>query len=141
MILFHLNITSMFPLAVPLEWNLFMIFGILFLFGHYGDVPLSSLDDPLLIAAIAILCVGFPILGNIRPDKISFPPSMRYYAGNWATTQWLFRKERGGGGLDTEVPKVARIIVEQVGDIYDRDGRVPAQQGARLPRCTRTGGR
>ncbi len=27
MILFHLNITSMFPLAVPLEWNVFMIFG------------------------------------------------------------------------------------------------------------------
>jgi hypothetical protein len=122
MILFHLNITSMFPLAVPLEWNLFMIFGILFLFGHHGDVPLSSLDDPLLIAMLAILCIGLPILGGIRPDKISFLPSMRYYAGNWATTQWLFR--RGSGAeekLDTEIPKSARIIVEQVGDIYDRE--------------------
>src|SRR5918994_6498266 len=76
MIVFHVNITSMFPLAVPLEWNLFMIFGILFLFGHYGDVPLDTLDDPLLIAAIAILSVGLPILGNIRPDKISFLPAM-----------------------------------------------------------------
>ena len=28
MILFHVNIASMFPLAVPLEWNIFMIFGI-----------------------------------------------------------------------------------------------------------------
>jgi Transmembrane protein of unknown function (DUF3556) len=122
MILFHLNITSMFPLAVPLEWNLFMIFGILFLFGHYGDVPLSTLDDPLLIAMIAILCVGLPILGNVRPDKISFLPSMRYYAGNWATTQWLFRKGSGAEEkLDREIPKPARIIVEQVGDIYDRE--------------------
>jgi hypothetical protein len=122
MILFHLNITSMFPLAVPLEWNLFMIFGLLFLFGHYGDVPLSGLDDPLLIAAIAILCVGLPILGNVRPDKISFLPAMRYYAGNWATTQWLFRKGSGAEEkLDTEIPKAARIIVEQVGDIYDRE--------------------
>ena len=51
MILFHLNITSMFPLAVPLEWNLFMIFGLLFLFGHYGDTPLSTIGDPLLIAS------------------------------------------------------------------------------------------
>ena len=42
MILFHVHITSTFPLAVPLEWNLFMIFGMLFLFGHYGDVPLST---------------------------------------------------------------------------------------------------
>ncbi len=36
MIVFHLHILSTFPLAVPLEWNVFMIFGLLFLFGHYG---------------------------------------------------------------------------------------------------------
>ena len=95
MILFHLHITSTFPLAVPLEWNIFMIFGILFLFGHYGDVPLSTLDDPLLIAMLAIVCVGLPVLGNFRPDQVSFLPSMRYYAGNWATSQWLFRKGSG----------------------------------------------
>ena len=122
MIVFHVNITSMFPLAVPLEWNLFMIFGILFLFGHYGDVPLSTLDDPLLIAMIAIICLGLPILGSIRPDKISFLPSMRYYAGNWATTQWLFRKGSGAEEkLDREILKPARIIIEQVGEIYDRE--------------------
>ena len=122
MVLFHVNITSMFPLAVPLEWNIFMIFGIFFLFGHYGEVPLDSLDDPLLIALIAVMGIGLPIIGGMRPDKISFLPSMRYYAGNWATTQWLFR--RGSGAeekLDTEIPKAARIIVEQVGDIYDRE--------------------
>ncbi len=71
-----------------------MIFGLLFLFGHYGDVPLSTLDDPLLIAILAVTCVGIPVLGNFRPDLISFLPSMRYYAGNWATSQWLFRKEQ-----------------------------------------------
>jgi hypothetical protein len=120
MILFHTNITSMFPLAVPLEWNIFMIFGILFLFGHYGDVPLDSLDDPLLIAVVAIMGIGLPIIGSMRPDKFSFLPSMRYYAGNWATTQWLFRKGSGAEEkLDTDIPKAARIIVEQVGDIYD----------------------
>jgi hypothetical protein len=120
MILFHLNITSMFPLAVPLEWNLFMIFGILFLFGHYGDTPLATIGDPLLIAFLAIPLILMPLLGGLRPDKISFLPSMRYYAGNWATTQWLFRKGSGAEEkLDTMVKKPARIIVEQVGDIYD----------------------
>jgi hypothetical protein len=120
MILFHVNITSMFPLAVPLEWNIFMIFGTLFLFGHYGNMPLSTLDDPLLIAMLAIACVGLPLLGNLRPDKVSFLPSMRYYAGNWATTQWLFRKGSGAEEkLDTRIEKPARIIVEQVGKIYD----------------------
>jgi hypothetical protein len=122
MILFHLNITSMFPLAVPLEWNLFMIYGLLFLFGHYGDTPLSTIGDPLLIAFLAVALILMPVLGGLRPDKISFLPSMRYYAGNWATTAWLFR--RGSGAeekLDTKVKKPARIIVEQVGDIYDRE--------------------
>ena len=33
------------------------------------------------------------MLGNLRPDLVSFLPSMRYYAGNWATSQWLFRKD------------------------------------------------
>ena len=120
MILFHLNITSMFPLAVPLEWNIFMIFGTLFLFGHYGDVPLSTLDDPLLIALVALVCVGLPVLGNFRPDKISFLPSMRYYAGNWATTQWLFRKGSGAEAkLDTHIVKSAALVGEQVTRLYE----------------------
>jgi hypothetical protein len=120
MIFFHLNITSMFPLAVPLEWNIFMIFGTLYLFGHYGNVPLTTLTDPWLIAGIAILCVVLPLIGNFRPDKISFLPSMRYYAGNWATTQWLFRKGSGAEQtLDTEINKPAHIVGQQVGRIYD----------------------
>jgi hypothetical protein len=120
MILFHLNITSMFPLAVPLEWNIFMIFGTLFLFGHYGDVSLTSLDNPLLIVGIAIVCLGLPVLGNFRPDKFSFLPSMRYYAGNWATTQWLFRKGSGAEDrLDQRMTKPAPVVGKQVAEIYD----------------------
>src|SRR3954454_2686671 len=122
MIVFHVHITSTFPLAVPLEWNLFMIFGLLYLFGHYGDVPLSTLDNPLLIAFLLITCVGIPILGNFRPDLISFLPSMRYYAGNWATTQWLFRKETDAEAkLDERIKKPAQIVVEQLTRVYDRE--------------------
>ncbi len=122
MIIFHVHITSTFPLAVPLEWNLFMIFGILFLFGHYGDVPLSSFDSPLLLAILLVLCVGLPVLGNLWPDKVSFLPAMRYYAGNWATSQWLFR--RGSGAeerLDRSITKAAPIVVEQLTTLYGRD--------------------
>jgi Transmembrane protein of unknown function (DUF3556) len=122
MILFHVNITSMFPLAVPLEWNIFMIFGIVFLFGHYGDVPLDTLDDPLLIALIALWGIGLPIVGSLRPDKISFLLSMRYYAGNWATTWWLFRKGSGAEErLDTEIVTAAPLVVDQVAGLYDRE--------------------
>jgi len=122
MIIFHIHITSTFPLAVPLEWNLFMIFGLLFLFGEYGAVPFSTLDDPLLIAILAVVGVGIPILGNLRPDLVSFLPAMRYYAGNWATSQWLFRKDAGAEEkLDRDVYKVAPIVVEQLVKFYDRE--------------------
>ena len=31
-----------------------------------------------------------PGLGNLRPDLVSFLPSMRQYAGNWASAMWAF---------------------------------------------------
>jgi hypothetical protein len=122
MIVFHAHITSTFALGVPMEWNLFMIFSLLFLFGHYGSVPLSTLDDPLLIALLVIGGVVIPVIGNLFPEKISFLPGMRYYAGNWATSLWLFRKDTGAEAkLDERVDKVARITVEQLAKLYGRD--------------------
>jgi hypothetical protein len=99
-----------------------MIFGIAFLFGHYGNVPLDTLDNPLLIALIAVWGIGLPLIGSLRPDKFSFLPAMRYYAGNWATTWWLFRKESGAEEkLDTHIVKAAPLVVDQVADLYDRE--------------------
>ncbi|MFL5872850.1 MAG: DUF3556 domain-containing protein [Solirubrobacterales bacterium] len=120
MVIFHIHIFSTFPLAVPLEWNVFMIFGLFFLFGHYADVPWSTLDDPLLLVLLALTCVGLPVLGNFRPDLVSFLPSMRYYAGNWATSQWLFRREGGAEAkLDRDVVKSAPIVTKQLENFYD----------------------
>ncbi|MDQ3758845.1 MAG: DUF3556 domain-containing protein, partial [Actinomycetota bacterium] len=120
MIIFHVHITSTFPLAVPLEWNLFMIFGLLFLFAENGDVPFSTLDDPLLIALLLLIGVAVPVLGNFRPDLVSFLPSMRYYAGNWATSQWLFRKDaRSEEKLDEMITKPAPVVVRQLSEFYD----------------------
>jgi hypothetical protein len=122
MIVFHAHITSTFALGVPMEWNLFMIFSLLFLFGHYGDVPLSTLDNPLLIAILVIGGVVIPVVGNLFPEKVSFLPAMRYYAGNWATSLWLFRKETGAEEkLDERVDKVARATVEQLAKLYGRE--------------------
>jgi len=122
MVIFHAHILSTFPLAVPLEWNVFMIFGLLFLFGHYGSVPWSTIDDPLLLSVLAVSCVGLPLLGNFRPDLISFLPSMRYYAGNWATSQWLFRRDSGAEAkLDAHLVKAAPIVGEQLAKRYEPD--------------------
>jgi hypothetical protein len=120
MVIFHVHILSTFPLAVPLEWNVFMIFGVLFLFGHYGSVPFSTIDDPLLLVILALVCVGLPVLGNLRPDLISFLPSMRYYAGNWATSQWLFRRDTGAEAkLDRDLVKAAPTVGVQLEKFYE----------------------
>ena len=122
MLLFHIHITSTFALGVPLEWNLFMIFGLGFLFGHYGDVPFSNLDDPLLIAVLVLIGVVIPIAGNLRPDKISFLPGMRYYAGNWASSLWLFRKDtKAEDKLNRDICRVAPVVIEQLAAMYDRE--------------------
>jgi hypothetical protein len=122
MLLFHAHITSTFPLAVPLEWNLFMMFGAVYLFGHYGAVPWSTLDNPLLIGIVLFSGLGVMLFGNMRPDLISFLPSMRYYAGNWAISWWLFNKERGiEERFDRDIKKSSPLVVTQLTKLYDRD--------------------
>jgi hypothetical protein len=121
MVIFHVHITSTFALGVPLEWNLFMIFGLGFLYGHYAGAPLSDVD-PLMLAVIVLIGVVLPVIGNLAPEKLSFLPSMRYYAGNWATTQWLFRIDSGAEAkLDREVFKTAPIAIEQLTTLYGRE--------------------
>jgi len=120
MLMFHAHIFSTFAMGVPMEWNLFMLFGLCFLFGEYGDYPLGNIDHPLLWALLILIGVVMPIVGNLRPDKISFLPSMRYYAGNWATTMWLFRQDTGAAEkFDREIYKVAPIAVDQLAQSYD----------------------
>jgi Transmembrane protein of unknown function (DUF3556) len=122
MLIFHVHIFSTFAMGVPMEWNLFMIFGLAFLFGEYADVPLSNLDNPLLWVVLVLLGVVIPVLGNLRPDKVSFLLSMRYYAGNWATSMWLFRKSTDAEAkFDREVEKVASVAVEQLTKVYDAE--------------------
>ena len=122
MLMFHVHIFSTFAMGVPQEWNLFMLFGLCFLFGEYGGVPLGNLDHPLLIVLLVLIGVVMPVVGNLRPDKVSFLLSMRYYAGNWATTMWLFRKDTDAEGkFDREIDKVAPIAVDQLAKTYDDD--------------------
>lgn len=93
MVAFHLFITSTFPLAVPLEWNVLYAFAAVFLFGGFPNADGYAVWDfssPLLLAVIIVALVFFPILGNLRPDLVSFLPSMRQYAGNWAAATWAF---------------------------------------------------
>ncbi|RDH78549.1 DUF3556 domain-containing protein [Mycolicibacterium moriokaense] len=88
MVCFHLGILTAIPSGVPLEWNVFMITGLLWLFVTHADIGLSSVRHPVPIAAVFVVLVAVVTVGNLSPRRVSFLPGMRYYAGNWDTSLW-----------------------------------------------------
>ncbi|OMC16722.1 hypothetical protein A5735_08075 [Mycolicibacter heraklionensis] len=91
MVCFHFGILAAIPMGVPLEWNVFMIFGVLALFVGHADLGLSDVNNPLAVALLFAISAGTVVAGNLMPHKISFLPGMRYYAGNWDTTLWCLK--------------------------------------------------
>ncbi|MBS9372165.1 DUF3556 domain-containing protein [Rhodococcus sp. B50] len=124
MVMFHIFITSTFPLAVPLEWNVFYMFAAVWLFGGFpagagyglGDVSSVWMLVPILTAFLL-----FPILGNLRPDLVSFLPSMRQYAGNWASALWAFRGDEAENKLNENLTKFNANQIDQLGGAYGKE--------------------
>lgn len=123
MVVFHLNIISNLPMGVPLEWNIFFIFSLFYLFGHFGHVTIYQLDSPLLLAILIFSLVVVPIAGNMWPEKISFLPAMRYYAGNWATSLWCFRAG-AEDKLEADIVKSSAIVAKQLAKLYGAETAV-----------------
>lgn len=88
MVCFHLGILAAIPMGVPLEWNVFMIFGVLALFVGHADLGLTDISRPAPVALLFVVSAGTVVMGNLFPHKVSFLPGMRYYAGNWDTSLW-----------------------------------------------------
>ncbi len=118
MVIFHLNIISNLPMGVPLEWNVFLIFSLFYLFGHYGGIHATDIRSPLLLAILVVALAVVPILGNLFPQQFSFLPAMRYYAGNWATSVWCFRAG-AEDRIEANVVKSSALTVNQLAKLYD----------------------
>ena len=122
MLCFHAFIISTLPLAVPLEWNALFMYIAAFLFlGHPNAVGYGLGDmDPALLAVTILGLLLFPVLGNLRPDLVSFLPSMRQYAGNWATGMWALApgaEEK----LDAHINKAAQMQKRQLAETYGEE--------------------
>lgn len=113
----HAFITSSVPMGVPIEWNVTVVYGAFFLFFAHADVSVFSVGAPMLVV-LAVLLVGVPLLGNFVPRWVSFLLSMRYYAGNWANSVWLFRGD-SRKKLD-QLTTSAAWPMEQLLRLYDR---------------------
>ncbi len=130
MLCFHTFIISTFPLAVPLEWNALFMYIAAFLFLGYPNEAGYGLAnmDPALLALTVVGLLFFPVLGNLRPDLVSFLPSMRQYAGNWATGMWALApgaEEK----LNTHIVKAAQMQKDQLAETYgEREAEVIMQQ-------------
>jgi transmembrane protein DUF3556 len=122
MICYHAFITSTFPLAVPLEWNVAFMFTTAFLFLGYPNhegYGLGDMDTGLLILTLAGL-LFFPFLGERRPDLVSFLPALRQYSGNWASAMWALApgaEEK----LDERIKKAAKLQKGQLTEMFDAD--------------------
>jgi hypothetical protein len=123
MIVFHLNIVFAIPMGVPLEWNVFMIFGMLTLFVAHAGIGLSDLNNPvpsLSLFAVMVICIA---TGNVAPRKVSFLPGMRYYAGNWDTSLWCI-KPSAQEKLDAHLVAIPNMPKAQLEKFYSNAERV-----------------
>jgi hypothetical protein len=116
MLIFHFGILSAIPMGVPLEWNVFMMFSVLALFVGHAGIGLGELTSPLPILLFLVVA-GTVALGNLFPRKISFLPGMRYYAGNWDTTQWCM-KPSAEAKINAGLVAIASMPQSQVERIY-----------------------
>jgi hypothetical protein len=112
---FHLFIISTFPLAVPLEWNVMFMYITAFLFLGYPaneGFTVGNMGVGYLLITLALV-LTMPILGENRPDLVSFLPSMRQYAGNWASAMWAFAPG-AEAKLDEHLVKSAKMQKQQL---------------------------
>jgi hypothetical protein len=113
MVCFHGYIAINNPSGMPIEWNILMIYGGIFLFGFHPEAsPLAVLQLPGLAAFLFFCLVVVPTYGNFFPERVSFLLAMRYYAGNWAYNIWLVRK--GSAHKFKRLKKAAGTMREQL---------------------------
>ncbi|WP_028925554.1 DUF3556 domain-containing protein [Pseudonocardia acaciae] len=117
MVLFHLHILASLPLGVPLEWNVFMLFSLVYLFWGYFPYQPATAAHPWFLAVLAVPVLAMVAWGNLRPDKVSFLLAMRYYAGNWATSMWSLQPS-AIEKIDKNVAKWCGFAKSQLRKIY-----------------------
>jgi len=118
MLALHGYITSNVPMGVPIEWNVMVAYGGFALFWAHPDVSLLTVGPPALAVFLVAMLVAIPLLGNLVPARLSFLLAMRFYAGNWAYSIWLFRGEsyRKLERLTTSSP----WVYDQLARFYER---------------------
>jgi hypothetical protein len=118
MLMLHAYILSNVPMGVPLEWNVMVVYGGFALFWAHPDISVLQVGSIPVAALLVVTTIVVPLVGNLVPSRVSFLLAMRYYAGNWPYSIWLFRGE-SWKKLD-KLKKSAPWIYDQLARFYDR---------------------
>lgn len=121
--LLHSFIISTFPLAVPLEWNVFFGFCAAFLFANFSAGDGYGVGDmnPALLAIVVSAALAPIILGALRPQYVSFLVGMKQYAGNWAAASFSFRDKEKEDRINDRIVKSADNQIDQIEPLFGRE--------------------
>lgn len=117
---FHTFIFINFPMGVPMEWNVIMVYGAWLLFGSHAEFSPLDVSHPLLILLFLCCFLVLPLLGNFFPKHVSFLLSMRYYAGTWPYSIWLFKGDSKMEKLEPNIVKTSPDLRQQLQLFYDK---------------------
>ena len=119
----HTFIVSTFPLAVPLEWNIFFIFCAGFLFANFHANNGYAVTDlnPWLLLVILPMALGGPILGAFKPEYVSFLVGMKQYAGNWSAATFSLRDKEKEDRINEKIVKAADNQIDQLEPLFGRE--------------------
>lgn len=133
MVALHGYITSNVPMGVPIEWNFMMVYGGFALFWAHPATSIANVGATPIALLLLVTCVVVPLVGNVAPTRVSFLLAMRFYAGNWPYSIWLFR-----GDAHRKLARLKKSnawIYDQLARFYDRPtavGLVGKVMGFRL---------
>ncbi|MFT7649467.1 MAG: hypothetical protein ACI8Y4_004228 [Candidatus Poriferisodalaceae bacterium] len=119
----HTFIISTFPLAVPLEWNVFFIFCVAFLFINFHASEGYGVQDmnPGLLALVVFVALFPIVLGALRPQYVSFLVGMKQYAGNWAAATFSLRNKEIEDRINQKIVKAADNQIDQIEPLFGKE--------------------
>ena len=119
----HAFIISTFPLAVPLEWNVFFMFCVAFIFANFHAGNGYGLGDMEPVLLVTIICAALApiILGALKPQYVSFLVGMKQYAGNWASASFSFRDKSMEDRINERIVKSADNQIDQIEPLFGKE--------------------
>ncbi|MGZ6986925.1 MAG: DUF3556 domain-containing protein, partial [Ilumatobacteraceae bacterium] len=119
----HSFIISTIPLAVPLEWNVFFMFVVAFLFANFPAAHGYGVGDMTPYLLVIVVCVALApiILGALRPQYVSFLVGMKQYAGNWASATFSFRNKSMEDRINERIVKAADNQIDQIEPLFGKE--------------------